>query len=112
MSDKSKFLYSFTKILKFRSFLDTSTPPLNFLTFVFETTCFSEDFGIKILKIGLKLSSQWFLIFFVFYEENGDFSYFSKKIADISKTITDRMFIFFLFFRSFQVLKNEKKSAL
>ena len=102
MSDKSKFLYSFTKILKFRSFLDTSTPRLIFLTFVFETTCFSEDFGIKILKIGLKLSSQWFLIFFVFYEENGDFSYFSTKMAYISEIIIVRKFNFFYFLDLFK----------
>ena len=67
-------------------------------------------FSITIIPEKIKLIALLFPeIFTVFYEENGDFSYFSKKMADISKTITDRMFIFFLFFRSFQVLKNEKK---
>ena len=70
------------KFWNFGHFWTLQPPRLIFLTFVFETTCFSEDFGIKILKIGLKLSSQWFLIFFVFYEENGDFSYFPKKIKE------------------------------
>ena len=85
------------KFWNFGHFWTLQPPRLIFLTFVFETTCFSEDFGIKILKIGLKLSSQWFLIFFVFYEENGDFSYFSTKMAYISEIIIVRKFNFFYF---------------
>ena len=53
------------------------------------------------------MASLFTEIFTVFYEENNDFSYFSPKMAYISETIINRTFIF-LFFRYFQVLKNEK----